>query len=190
MASPRGTQQHYSGLLRIPVIHKTRFAAERMCRGKRGGSRSGPSTFAAMLGIPVKHGFPHLPSEYLGERLVCLSASDCPTPSGWCPPLGSGSQPAPVVERFRGKAGNWLWDRFRVHYTPKHGSRLNQAEIAISLFSRQCLGQRRIGDRASLRRQTLAWSRRMNRHHLLIQWKFTRKKARATFAYTITRTRC
>jgi DDE superfamily endonuclease len=37
-----------------------------------------------------------------------------------------------------------LWGRFTVHYTPKHGSWLNQAEIEISLFSRQCLGKRRI----------------------------------------------
>ena len=49
-----------------------------------------------------------------------------------------------VVERYGEKAGDWLWDRFTVHYTPKHGSWLNQAEIEISLFSRQCLGQRRI----------------------------------------------
>ena len=69
-----------------------------------------------------------------------------------------------VVERFGEKAGGWLWDRFTVHYTPKHGSWLNQAEIAISLFSRQCLGRRRIADRASLRKETQAWSRRMNRH--------------------------
>src|SRR6266567_6192218 len=94
-----------------------------------------------------------------------------------------------VVERYGEKAGGWLWDRFTVHYTPKHGSWLNQAEIEISLFSRQCLGQRRIGDRASLRRQTRAWSRRMNRHRVPIQWKFTRKKARTTFDYTITRSR-
>ena len=46
-----------------------------------------------------------------------------------------------VVEHFGEKAGSWLWDRFTVHYTPKHGSWLNQAEIAISQFSRQCLGQ-------------------------------------------------
>ena len=45
-----------------------------------------------------------------------------------------------VVERFGEKAGGWLWERFTVHYTPKHGSWLNQAEIEISLFSRQCLG--------------------------------------------------
>ena len=78
-----------------------------------------------------------------------------------------------MVERFGEEAGSWLWDRFTVHYTPKHGSWLNQAEIAISLFSRQCLGQRRIGDRASLRKQTQAWSRRvLNRHRLPIQWQF------------------
>ena len=43
-----------------------------------------------------------------------------------------------VVQRFGAKEGEWLWKRFTVHYTPKHGSWLNQAEIAISLYSRQC----------------------------------------------------
>jgi transposase len=94
-----------------------------------------------------------------------------------------------VVERFGEKGGGWLWDRFTVHYTPKHGSWLNQAEIAISLFSRQCLGRRRIRDRASLRRETAAWSGHMNRHRVPIQWGFTRKKARKTFDYKITRSR-
>jgi len=94
-----------------------------------------------------------------------------------------------VVERFGEKAGSWLWNRFTVHYTPKHGSWLNQAEIAISLFSRQCLGRRRIGDRSSLQTETRAWSRRMNRHHIPIRWTFTRKKARRTFDYRITRSR-
>ena len=43
--------------------------------------------------------------------------------------------------------GDYLWKRFSVHYTPKHGSWLNQAEIEISLFSRQCLGRRLAGIR-------------------------------------------
>jgi transposase len=94
-----------------------------------------------------------------------------------------------VVERFGEKLGDWLWNRFTVHYTPKHGSWLNQAEIAISLFSRQCLGKRRIADRASLDKETRAWNHRMNRACVPIQWKFTRKKARNTFGYTITRSR-
>jgi transposase len=94
-----------------------------------------------------------------------------------------------VVARFGEKAGGWLWNRFAVHYTPKHGSWLNQAEIAISMFSRQCLGQRRIGDRASLRKQARAWNRRMNRDRVTIQWKFTRKQARRKLGYAITRSR-
>jgi transposase len=94
-----------------------------------------------------------------------------------------------VVQHFGGEAGDWLWNRFTVHYTPKHGSWLNQAEIAISLFSRQCLGKRRIGDRASLRKQTRAWNRRMNRDRVTIQWSFTRKQARKKFGYKNTRSR-
>ena len=94
-----------------------------------------------------------------------------------------------VVERFGQKAGGWLWDRFTVPYTPKHGSCLNQAEIAISLFSRQCLGRRRIADPTSLRKETRAWSRPMNCHPVPIQWAFTRKRARKTFDYIITRSR-
>ncbi len=65
-------------------------------------------------------------------------------------------------ERFGEKAGSWLWDRFTIHYTPKHGSWLNQAEMEVSLFSRQCLGKRRIGNIAALRKQARAWNRRVN----------------------------
>ena len=55
--------------------------------------------------------------------------------------------------------GGEIWDCFTPHYTPTHGSWLNQAEIEIGLFSRQCLGQRRIEDRAKLRREAAAWNR-------------------------------
>ena len=88
-----------------------------------------------------------------------------------------------VVERFGEKAGSWLWGRFTLHYTPKHGSWLNQAEIEISLFSRQCLGQRRIPTIDHLRRESRAWSRRMNRDRVTIDWRFTRKQARRKFGY-------
>jgi hypothetical protein len=81
------------------------------------------------------------------------------------------------------KAGGWLWDRFTVHYTPKHGSWLNQAEIEISLFARQGLGQRRISSLGELRREARAWNRRMNRSRITIDWQFTRRKARAKFGY-------
>jgi hypothetical protein len=79
--------------------------------------------------------------------------------------------------------GNEVWDRFTVHYTPTHGSWLNQAEIEISLFSRQCLGTRRIPDLKSLRSQSRAWNRRMNRDRVKINWKFDRRAARCKFGY-------
>ena len=84
-----------------------------------------------------------------------------------------------LVDRFGKDAGGWLWERFTVHYTPKHGSWLNQAEIEIGLFSRQCLGRRRIGDIATLRNQANSWNRRANRDRTTIKWKFTRKMAHA-----------
>ena len=94
-----------------------------------------------------------------------------------------------LVERFGDTAGTWLWDRFTVHYTPKHGSWLNQAEMEVSMFSRQCLGKRRIEDIAALRKQARAWNRRVNQDKATIQWKFTRRQARRTLHYTITRSK-
>jgi len=97
-----------------------------------------------------------------------------------------------LLQRFGEKHGDWLWNRFTVHPTPKHGSWLNQAEIEISLFSRQCLGQRRIPSLAALRREARAWNRRMNRNRTTIDWQFTRTKARDKFGYkrnNITRSR-
>jgi transposase len=88
-----------------------------------------------------------------------------------------------LVDRFGEKIGGLLWERFTVHYTPKHGSWLNQAEIEISLFSRQCLGRRRIPSLRQLQRQARAWNRKMNRDRVTINWKFTRKKARQKFGY-------
>ncbi len=47
-----------------------------------------------------------------------------------------------ATDWFGEEEGGWLWSRFTVHHTPKHGSWLNQAEIEIGFFSRQCLGKR------------------------------------------------
>lgn len=62
-----------------------------------------------------------------------------------------------------------LCKRFTLHYTPKHASWLNQAEVEISLFSRQCLGQRRIPNLATLRSQAKAWNQRINRHRTILE---------------------
>ena len=49
-----------------------------------------------------------------------------------------------LADVFGAEMAAQVWDRFTVHYPPTHGSWLNQAEIEIGLFSRQCLGKRRI----------------------------------------------
>jgi len=74
------------------------------------------------------------------------------------------------LNHFGERKGTALWDRFTVHYTPKHGSWLNQAELEISLLSRQCLGSRRIPDWAKLRRETQAWNRTANQKRTKINW--------------------
>ncbi len=88
------------------------------------------------------------------------------------------------LENFYGeKKAKEIWDRFEVHYTPKHGSWLNQAEIAINMYSRQSLGKTRIPDIVSLRKRTKSWNTYINRCKIKINWKFTRKKAREKFDY-------
>ena len=88
-----------------------------------------------------------------------------------------------LTDIFGAEVGGEIWDRFTVHYTPTHGSWLNQAEIEIGIFSRQCLGTRRIPDLRTLRRESLAWNHRMNRARAKINWKFDRKAARLKFRY-------
>ena len=68
------------------------------------------------------------------------------------------------------------------HYTPKHGSWLNMAEIELSVLSRQCLG-RRIPDEATLRREVEALERQRNDTHATIAWRFTAAAARTTLRY-------
>ncbi len=90
---------------------------------------------------------------------------------------------AALYEAFAPAEARRILRRLEFHYTPKHGSWLNQAEIEISLFSRQCLGRNRIPSLGQLQRQARAWNRRMNRDRVTINWQFTRKKARQKFGY-------
>ena len=88
-----------------------------------------------------------------------------------------------LTDLLGAQVGGEVWDRFTVHYTPVHGSWLNQAEIEIGILSRQCLGKRRIPDLKTLRTQVKAWNRRMNQVKTRINWMFTRRDARAKFGY-------
>jgi transposase len=89
-----------------------------------------------------------------------------------------------LVDRYGEQDGHALWTRFTLHYTPKHGSWLNQAEIAIGLLARQCLGKRRLADISRLNAEVLAWTQAANLQKVRIQWKFDRTKAREKFRYS------
>jgi hypothetical protein len=88
-----------------------------------------------------------------------------------------------LTDYFGLRRGRSLWRRLHLHYTPKHGSWLNQAEIELSLVSRGCLGKRRIASFPELSHETRAWNARANRAQTRIRWQFTRKDARRKFGY-------
>ena len=79
--------------------------------------------------------------------------------------------------------GAALWARFTPHYTPKHGSWLNPAEIEASLWSRECHGRERVDTFEALRDRTRAWTARADRARRKIIWRFTTAKARRVFRY-------
>ena len=90
-----------------------------------------------------------------------------------------------LVLRYGEKKASELWDRFEVVYTPPHASWLNQAEIAIGMYSRQCLGDGRVGTFQDLIDKTTAWNERINEKKTKIEWRFTKSKARKSFNYTV-----
>jgi hypothetical protein len=86
-----------------------------------------------------------------------------------------------LLDYYGEEEGSQLWQRFEVHYTPVHGSWLNQAEIAINLYARQCLGKSRIPEIELLTKKTKAWTRYINAQGAKIQWNFTKDDARKRF---------
>lgn len=77
--------------------------------------------------------------------------------------------PAPEARRIAKKP--------EIHYTPKHGSWLDIAEIKRNVMTRQCLS-RRIEDMDLFCQELAAWERERNEHTACIQWQFTTGKAR------------
>jgi len=88
-----------------------------------------------------------------------------------------------LIESFGEKEGTKIWNKFDIYYTPTHASWLNQAEIAIGMYSRQCLGKTRIDNIKELSKKTKAWNRIINDKSLPIKWRFTKKDARDKFDY-------
>lgn len=79
-------------------------------------------------------------------------------------------------EAFSRDDADRIIDKVEFHYTPRHASWLNAAEVEISVMDVECTG-RRIGDRETLAREVVAWTRRRNCQKKKIEWRFTREKA-------------
>ena len=88
-----------------------------------------------------------------------------------------------LVETFGKKEAKKICKKIIFHYTPKHASWLNQAEIEIGMFTRGCIGKKRVKTIEELKIRSAAWKRNMNRKQIKINWGFSRRKARVKFKY-------
>jgi hypothetical protein len=84
---------------------------------------------------------------------------------------------ASFYEAFAPEEALRLARRLEIHYTPKHGSWLNVAEIELSVFTKQCL-DRRIPDMTTLQQEAKAWYRNRNAKQKTVDWQFTTEDAR------------
>jgi hypothetical protein len=85
--------------------------------------------------------------------------------------------PASLYEAFPPAEAKRLAERFEFHYTPKHGSWLDMAEIELGILGRQCLS-RRIENIDTLQKETKAWERSRNQAEAKVNWQFTTADAR------------
>jgi hypothetical protein len=86
-------------------------------------------------------------------------------------------KPASLYEAFAPAEARRIAKKLEFHYTPKHGSWLNMAEIELSILARQCL-ERRIPTEPLLKHEVAAWEVRRNHQHATIDWRFSITDAR------------
>ncbi len=84
---------------------------------------------------------------------------------------------AALYEAFPAELAHRLARRLEIHYTPRHGSWLNVAEIELSVLARQCL-ERRLATAEQLRAEVKAWEQRRNADGSRVEWRFTTQDAR------------
>lgn len=82
-----------------------------------------------------------------------------------------------LYKAFEPQEARRILNKLEFHYTPKHGSWLNMAEIELSILSKQCL-DRRIPDQETLKSETQAWAEKRNAHPTPMNWRFTTEDAR------------
>jgi hypothetical protein len=107
-----------------------------------------------------------LDTRYPDARSVCLVMDNLNTHST-----------ASLYETFPPEEARRLAERLEIHYTPKHGSWLNVAEIELSVLKGQCL-DRRIPDMQTMQRHVAAWEKDRNNRQSKISWQFSTTDAR------------
>jgi hypothetical protein len=85
--------------------------------------------------------------------------------------------PASLYEAFPPAEAKRIADKLEIHYTPKHGSWLNMAEIELGILGRQCL-DRRMGEFEVLEAEVEAWQSDRNASQTKVKWRFTTADAR------------
>lgn len=86
-------------------------------------------------------------------------------------------KPASLYEAFDPVEARRILRKINFHYTPKHGSWLNMAEIEFSILQRQCLA-RRLADEPALKQESAFWEERRNEQKATIDWRFSLDDAR------------
>ena len=82
-----------------------------------------------------------------------------------------------LYEAFEPAEAKRIADKLEIHYTPKHGSWLDMAEIELGILARQCLS-RRIDNREQLKDEVAAWQLIRNTAEAKVNWRFTTEDAR------------
>jgi len=90
--------------------------------------------------------------------------------------------PGSLYVAFEPEEAKRLADRLEIHYTPKHGSWLNAAEIELAVLSSQCL-DRRLSDLETLAQEVTAWEDDRNATASVVNWRFTAADARIKLKY-------
>ena len=85
--------------------------------------------------------------------------------------------PASLYAAFPPAEAKRIADKLEIHWTPKHGSWLNVAEIELAILTTQCM-DRRIPDRDTLREEVTAWEETRNAQGAAVNWRFTSEAAR------------
>lgn len=118
------------------------------------------------------------PANPFGEPIsVCKPASPMTLAQSMVMDNLNTHKPSSLYKAFPAAEAKRIVDRLEFHYTPKHGSWLNIAEIEFGILQRQCLN-RRIPEQATLRDEVAAWQKRRNTEALEVNWRFTTEDAR------------